>query len=238
MKSALALGITAAVLVGPAWANQGSSSYHWARASNPLRIQLGDNVDGRWDPYLQDAQTAWNKSTVIESPIVPGSTDARQCRGVAGTIQLCSAAYGLTGWLGIASISVAADNHISQVTVKLNDTYFDTAAYDTAARRRQVMCLQIAHAYGLDLQDETGHPNARDFQELDTMYEHLDPTATVAFRSNGAGEFADPGDTPSQWGRPIHFMRNGRPDEFERTDGPGLKTETHVLWAPGEAPRR
>ena len=256
MKGALALGAAWAALSVPASANHSWGGYHWARTANPVTVQLGDNVDSRWDAYLVQAQQDWNQSTVIESPLVPGSTTKR-CRGVAGTIQVCNSTYGNTGWLGIASISITGGVHITLGTVKLNDTSFNTAQYNTPAWRRLVSCQEIGHTYGLDHQDETfdnpnlgtcmdytnapagggsygpsnEYPNAHDYDELNTIYSHLDSTTTVAFRANAAGSFGEPGDTPREWGRAIHFDAKGRPDMFERVEGPGAKTLTHVFWA-------
>ena len=104
-KGALALGAAWAALSVPASANNSWGGYHWARTSNPVRVQLGDNVDSRWDSYLRTTQADWNKSTVIESPLVPGSANPKNCRGVAGTIQVCNSTYGNT-----ASASVGRRN--------------------------------------------------------------------------------------------------------------------------------
>ena len=259
IKGALALGAAVAALATPASANHSWGGYHWARTANPLTVQLGDNVDSRWDSYLRTTQSDWNQSTVIESPLVAGSTNPKNCRGVAGTIQVCNSTYGNTGWLGIASISITGGTHITQGTVKLNDTYFNTAKYNTPAWRNMVSCQEVGHTYGLDHQDENfnntnlgtcmdytndpsgtagtngnlnnEHPNAHDYDELLTIYGHLDSTTTVAFRANAAGAFGDPGDSPRDWGRAIHFDSLGRPDMFQRVDGPGLMTLTHVFWA-------
>lgn len=248
-KGVLALGAAWAALSAPASANHSWGGYHWARTANPVTVQLGDNVNSIWDPYLRTTQSDWNKSTVIESPLVPGSTNPRNCKGIAGTIQVCNSTYGNTGWLGIASISITGGTHITQGTVKLNDTYFNTAKYNTPAWRNLVSCQEVGHTYGLDHQDENfdnpnlgtcmdytsdpstnQHPNAHDYDELLTIYSHLDSFTTVAFRANAAGAFGEPGDSPKQWGRAIHFDSRGRPDKFERIDGPGLKTVTHVFW--------
>lgn len=253
---ALALGTALAAFATPAAANHSWGGYHWARTANPVTVQVGDNVDSRWDSSLQEAVADWNKSTVIESPLVPGSTSPKNCKGIAGTVQVCNSTYGRTGWLGIASISITGGTHITQSTVKLNDTYFNTATYNTPAWRNMVTCQEIGHTYGLDHQDTNfnnanlgtcmdytndpstnQHPNAHDYDQLLTIYSHLDSTTTVAFRANAAGAFGDPGNTPAEWGRAIHFDGYGRPDTFERIDGPGLKTLTHVLWAIGEGPR-
>ncbi|MFL6721202.1 MAG: hypothetical protein ACJ8FT_05280 [Sphingomonas sp.] len=260
IKGALALGAAWAAISTPAAATNSWGGYHWARTANPVTVQLGDNVDSRWDSYLVTAQSDWNQSTVIKSPLVAGSSTGR-CKGVAGTIQVCNSNYGNNGWLGIASISITGGTHITQGTVKLNDTYFNSASYNTPAWRRLVSCQEIGHTYGLDHQDETfnnynlgtcmdytnapsggtvggfnygpsnEYPNAHDYDELNIIYSHLDSTTTVAFRANAAGAFGDPGDSPREWGRAIHFDAKGRPDMFQRVDGPGLMTLTHVFWA-------
>jgi hypothetical protein len=259
IKGALALGVATAALATPASANHSWGGYHWARTANPVTVQLGDNVNGIWDPYLRTTQSDWNQSTVIESPLVAGSANSKNCRGVAGTIQVCNSTYGNTGWLGIASISITGGTHITQGTVKLNDTYFNTAKYNTPSWRNMVSCQEVGHTYGLDHQDENfsntnlgtcmdytndpsgkagtngnldnEHPDAHDFDQLNTIYGHLDSTTTVAFRGNAAGAFGDPGDSPREWGRAIHFDGRGRPDMFQRVDGPGIMTLTHVFWA-------
>jgi len=262
-KGVLAIGVAVAALASPASASHSWGSYHWARTSNPVTVALGDNVSSTWDSYLREAQVDWNKSTVIESPVVAGSSNAN-CDGVAGTIQVCNGAYGSTGWLGIASISITSGNHITQGTVQLNDSYFNTAQYNTPAWRRMVMCQEVGHAYGLDHQNSAfnnpnlgtcmdytnapagggrygpsnEHPNAHDYEQLVTIYGHLDSVSTFAFKGNGAGAFKGPGKTPREWGRPVHYDELGRPDVFQRVDGPGLLTVTHVFWAIGEGPRR
>ena len=49
----------------------------------------------------------------------------------AGRMEVCNGSYGSTGWLGIAQIWLTSGSHITQATTKLNDTYFDTPAYNT-----------------------------------------------------------------------------------------------------------
>lgn len=256
IKGALALSVAAVAIATPALATHSWGGYHWARTANPFTVQVGDNVDSRWDSALATANSDWNQSTVLNTAGVPGSTSPKNCRGIAGTIQVCNSTYGRTGWLGIASISLSGGTHISQGTVKLNDTYFNSAQYNTPAWRAMVTCQEVGHTFGLDHQDvdfnnanlgtcmdytndpsTNQHPNAHDYDELVTIYGHLDSTTTVAFRANGAGAFAEPGDTPKDWGRAVHYDGNGRPDTFERIEGPGLKTLTHVFWAIGEGPR-
>jgi hypothetical protein len=88
-------------------------------------------------------------------------------------------------------ISITGGTHITQAYTKMNDTYFDTAQYNTTAWRNLVMCQEIAHAFGLDHQDEdfnnanlgmcmdytkvpstNQHRNRHDYDQLVTIYSH------------------------------------------------------------------
>jgi hypothetical protein len=239
-------------LAAPALATHAWSTYHWKRTTAQITVPVGDNVSAQWDSFLVTAINDWNVSTVIQSPIVPGTSN-NNCRAVAGTIQVCNRTYGNNGWLGIASISLSG-GHISQGTTKLNDTYFNTAQYNTPAWRALVACQEIGHDYGLDHQDENfnnanlntcmdytndpssnQHPNAHDYEQLLTIYNHLE--AAAALPQGNAAAVADLGETPAEWGRAVRFLPDGRPHVFERIDGPGAKTITHVFWAIGEGPR-
>ena len=253
-KAVLA-GLAATALAAPVLATHSWNGYHWIKGSGELTVPVGDNVDATWDSYLRTANTDWNKSTIINSPLVAGSTSARKCSAVAGTIQVCNAAYGRTGWLGIASISLSG-GHISQGTTKLNDTYFTMAQYNNPAERALVTCQEIGHDYGLDHQDTNftnanlgtcmdytnspvgnEHPNAHDYDELTIIYNHAELAASTVFGRGAGAAPAEIGDTPASWGRAIGFTHDGRADTFERIDGPGQKTITHVYWANGEGPR-
>lgn len=240
----------AGALAVPALANHSWNNYHWVRTSAQISPPVGDNVDSRWDSYLRVANADWNKSTVIESGLVAGSANPKNCRGVAGTIQVCNSSYGNTGWLGIASISISG-GHISQGTTKLNDTYFAQARYNTPEWRALVTCQEIGHDYGLGHQDEdfntdttnscmdytnlpagNEHPDSHDYAQLVAIYDHLESAMSTTFGGVGAAGFADVGDEPQDWGRPIHSDAQGRPDVFERQEGGGRKTIVHVFWAP------
>lgn len=257
-KARLALGLALVGVAGTAVANHSWGTYHWKRTTQELTIPVGDNVDSRWDSYLVQAVNDWNQSTVIQSPLVAGSTNPKNCRGVSGTIQVCNGNYGQTGWLGIASISISG-GHIVQGTTKLNDTYFNTAQYNTPSWRALVTCQEIGHDYGLGHQNEdfntdlttscmeytnlpqgNEHPDAHDFEQLLTIYNHIESAASTTFgpgRGNGAGAgFAEVGDSPADWGRPVKFDKQGRPIMFIRDEGPG-QTIIHVFWAIGEGPR-
>ena len=260
-KSKRRLGIVAAVaaplalIATPLMANHSWSTYHWLRTGGELTVPVYKNVNASWDSYVNVAVADWNKSTVINSPLFVGNISPKTCKGVAGTIQVCNASYGRTGWLGIASISLSG-GHISQGTTKLNDTYFSTAQYNTPSWKALVTCQEIGHDYGLGHQDEdfntdltnscmdytslpagNEHPDAHDYEQLLTIYNHTESAMTAGGGRGNSGIDVEPGDTPAAWGRAIHFDRQGRPDVFERIDAPGQKTITHVFWALGEGPR-
>lgn len=157
-------------------ANHSWGSYHWAIKGIPFTLQLGDNVDSRWDSYLRDAAgyngpnvrdrqnnsfPDWSDSSVLETPIVSGGTNdakgkrtPKTCATTSGRVEVCNASYGRNGWLGIAGISVSG-SHITQGYTKLNDSYFDTTTYNTPAWRRLVTCQELGHTFGLDHTDET-----------------------------------------------------------------------------------
>ncbi|MBA2294873.1 MAG: hypothetical protein H0W16_07050 [Actinobacteria bacterium] len=235
---ALAIAVTAfAGLVGAASANHAWGNYHWARTTNSFTLKLGDNVSSAWASYLATTSTDWSKSTVLDTTVVAGQSKGR-CRPTAGRVEVCNGSYGQNGWLGVASIW-ANGSHITQGTVKVNDTYFNTATYNTPAWRNLVMCQEVGHTLGLDHQDENftntnlgtcmdytndpasnQHPNTHDYQQLEGIYAHTDSTTTVGM-STGFLPDAVPSFTPAQ--------RVSR--STYRTDlGEGRSLVTHVFW--------
>jgi hypothetical protein len=254
-KQKIAVGVMlAGMAAAPVAASHSWNGYHWIRTTNELTVPVGDNVNATWDGYLNTAIADWNQSTVINSPKVAGSAgDPKKCSAIAGTIQVCNAAYGQRGWLGIATIWLS-NGHISQGTTKLNDTYFAMARYNTPTWRQLVTCQEVGHNYGLGHQDEdfntdntnscmdytnlpagNEHPDAHDYQQLLAIYNHLESGQSIG-GGRGASGVAS-GDDVSEWGRAVHFDRQGRPDYFVQDLGNGERKVTHVLWAIGEGPR-
>jgi hypothetical protein len=166
MKFVRAALLSCGVLVaGPAVADHAWSTYHWQKGGGELAVRVGDNVSAKWDIYLQRALNGgprvgggsgdgWNASSVINSSVVPGTTNPKNCKAVSGTIQVCNSRYGNNGWLGIAQIWLSG-GHIVQGVTKLNDTYFDTSSYNKAEWRMLVTCQEVGHDYGLGHTDET-----------------------------------------------------------------------------------
>lgn len=239
----------AGLAAGPAAADHSWGGYHWARTANPFNLKLGDNVSSAWDAYLATTSSDWSVSSVLDTTVVPGGTTARRCRATLGRVEVCNLTYGNNGWLGIASISVQG-THITQGTVKLNDTYFNTPTYNTPAWRNLVMCQEVGHTFGLDHQDETftnpnlgtcmdytnnpasnQHPNAHDYQQLEAIYAHLDSTTTVKSSTGQTAAALGDGNSQAEWGQAIRDSGDGRPSLFVRDFGNSQRVFTFVVWA-------
>ena len=155
-----------------------------------------------------------------------------------GRVEVCNAAYGNRGWLGIASISVN-QSHITQATTKMNDTYYAPGSkYDTPAWRAAVVCQEIGHAWGLDHQDESGadfhtcmdyasnpdadnmHPNTHDYEQLASIYSHFDSSTTIGL---SATEGAKPYKTERK--------DSQRASKIVESYADGSKRVTFIYWA-------
>lgn len=235
--------------------------YHWARTSNPFTLKLGDNLSSSWDPYLATTSTDWSVSTVLDTTIVTGRANPKNCRATSGRVEVCNSKYGNNGWLGVAQIWISG-GHIVQGTTKLNDTYFNSAAYNTRAWRNLVMCQEVGHTFGLDHQDETfnnpnlgtcmdytddpsgllsrgplsnEHPNTHDYDELGIIYSHLDSfnSATSSIQQAPTANYRAflNSDLVSMSDWGRAIRNNGKVAIFERDFGNGNKVFTFVILA-------
>ena len=229
-----------------------------------MLIQIMSNVSNTWDSHLNGASSDWSQSVVLDTAVVAGGGSSTTCSPTKGKVKVCNATYGGTGWLGVASIW-AFGPHITQGTVKLNDTYFNSPPYNTQAWRNLVMCQEVGHTFGLDHQDENfnnanlgtcmdytnnpstnQHPNQHDYDQLVTIYSHLDSTTTVASSisqspsrgnskpaAHNTPTVADDIDTsnPAEWGMMARSMHGGRVEVYERNLGAKKKLITFVVWA-------
>ncbi len=228
-------GVIGAAAVATALGSHSWGGYHWARTANPFTLKLGDNVNSTWDASLAGASSDWTASSVLDTTIVVGGTRPKNCRPTSGRVEVCNAFYGNNGWLGIAQIWVSG-GHITQGAVKVNDTYFSTAKYNTPAWRNLVMCQEIGHTFGLDHQDESfdnpnlgtcmdytsdpstnQHPNQHDYDQLEAIYTHLDSTTTVGQSAGG-----NPGQAQ---------MQRVRDNLWVQDLGNGRRLYTFVFWA-------
>lgn len=224
--------------------------YHWARTGSAFTLKLGKNISQDWEVYLATTSFDWSQSSVLDTVIVAGSTTPKTCKPRSGRVEVCNARYGSTGWLGIAQIWISS-GHISQGTVKLNDTYFQTASYNTPAWRNLVSCQEVGHTFGLAHQDENfsnanlntcmdytslpasnQHPNTHDYDMLQSIYAHTDNVTTV----DGTGT-VPPAlmgldvSSAKDWGRLVKANRDGMLETYERELLPGWRLVTHVFWA-------
>jgi hypothetical protein len=186
-------------IVTPAQANHAWENYHWSRGANPFNVTLVDGLDSTWDAYLPPVSSDWSQSQVLDTSITTGASDLltrSACQPIAGKVFVCNANYGPNLWLGLATIWLSGD-HITQGTVQVNDFYFGQAQYNNTAERRHVLCQEVGHTFGLAHQSENGDslntcmdyysnvsnsdtksttPNAHDYDQLNTIYSHLDGT--------------------------------------------------------------
>jgi hypothetical protein len=263
-----------AAFSSPAQAHHSWKSYgkvlHWERTSNPFTLKLGDNVSSDWDDNLIQTSSDWTKETgsaadVLDTQVVPGSTNGTDCTPTEGRVEVCNAAYGENGWLGLAQVWVPdwRSGHISQGTTKINDSYFSQAPYNTTPAWKQlVMCQEVGHTFGLDHQNEkfnnanlgtcmdytndpdggpdgasqtdpsNEHPNQHDYNQLATIYKHLDVTTTVGASAASKAASKIPSEinrgnlnSRAQWGRLIKTSPDGKLQVYERVvDGSKLIT--------------
>jgi hypothetical protein len=222
------------------------STYHWARTSNPLSLKTLDSVTSGWDATFATTVAVWSVSSVLDLVSEAGSdyaTSRKKCTPTSGKVRVCNSAYGRNGWLGLAQIWLSG-GHISQGTAKLNDSYFALAAYNTTAWKNHVMCQEVGHTLGLGHTSEDGssqgtcmdyardptgsqHPNAHDYEQLASIYQHLDSTTTASAASatSAQGASDDAGDLGALVGK------RGRTEHWIRLLPKGEELHTFVILA-------
>ena len=255
-SSVVVVVLFVSLFVVSALANHSWGLYHWGRTANPFALKLGDNVSSAWDGYLATSSSDWSLSSVLDTVVVSGSTNPRTCKSVTGRVEVCNYKYGRNGWLGVASIWINSTGHITKGTAKMNDSYFNSAPYNTSAWKNLVMCQEVAHTFGLDHQDEdfnnpplgscmdyssdptlNQHPNQHDYDQLEAIYSHLDSTNTasqVSFSKLGqlvAGIKEANADENEEWGRAIRKSHDKRNSLYEKNLDKGEKVYTFVIWA-------
>ncbi|MBC7560635.1 MAG: hypothetical protein H7270_15085 [Dermatophilaceae bacterium] len=210
LKSILTAIASAAILIGttaaPAQAAHAWGQYHWSTTNGIVAKTIYSSVTSDWSGNLAVANSDWNTSTHLQNTVVASATDLTtrtNCPMVAGAIRVCNAAYGGTGWSGLASINISG-SHITQGNTKLNDTY---EAGAPAAERQGVMCQEVGHDFGLGHQDENftnpnlgtcmdytnnwttnQHPNTHDYDQLNTIYNHADAASKARHASAAPGQ--------------------------------------------------
>lgn len=267
MQTKILTAIAAVSLSTAALADHSWSNYHWARTTSSFDLTVINSTTTDWDGYVTDAVADWSSSSdlnLVEDLNGDSSRRTRrQCRGGDGTVRICNLDYGNTGWLGIAGISLDSNGHISTGYTKLNDTYFDTAYYDTPDWKLSVTCQELGHNIGLDHQDEDFNntslescmdyqdppwpfANQHDFEQIAAQYGHLDSYNSYATSGGGgdgggSGCNAPPGKGCNRAdvgnngaiGWGASIGRRGNQETFIRIDPDGTMHVTFVTWVPG-----
>jgi hypothetical protein len=184
--------LLAAAFAIPTAASHSWNNYHWARTTSPFDLPVVKSVTQDWQFEFSESLTRWSLSEKLNNVVGAVADDnktRKRCQMVNGQMRVCNAAYGQNGWLGMATINIDANGHITRGTVKVNDSYgwyFDA----NPGLDNHVMCQEIGHVYGLGHTSEDGSsqgtcmdyssslnsqwPNAHDYQQLDSIYAHLD----------------------------------------------------------------
>lgn len=250
---------TTAVHAGHSW-----NDYHWARTSSPFDLIIVNSTTSDWDGYVGQSVADWSLSSVLNMVEDPnGSTtsqDRRKCSGGDGWVRICNLAYGQTGWLGIAGISIDTNGHITTGYTKLNDTYFTQAYYNTPEWKQSVTCQELGHNVGLDHQDENfnntslyscmdyqdppyAYPNQHDYDQLGILYTDVDSYDSYSGGGSSGGgsgcnapagkgcNKAGPSQGNVDMGWGVSLGRRGNVEKFLRIDPDGTRHLTFVTWA-------
>jgi len=73
------------------------------------------------------------------------------------------------------------------------------------------------------------HPNKHDYDELATIYTHLDSFTTVGAATRSAAPAVL--ENPSEWGQLMKVSHGGKTQVFDRDFGNGQHVVTFVIWA-------
>jgi len=258
MNYRLVVALGALIFSGNCLADHSWSTYHWARTTLSFDLTVVNSTTSDWTPYVSDAMNDWSMSTKLNMVEEEGDKSAnirRRCRAPKGKLRICNDTYGNNGWLGIAGISIDGSGHITKGYTKLNDTYFspsyEDGYYYTPAWKQSVACQELGHNIGLDHQDENFHnqslfscmdyqdppfefPNDHDFEQLESIYEHLDSSDSDDGTCNappGKGCNKAGAKNNNGWGKSMG--RRGNAEVFIRTDQQGIRHLTHVTWING-----
>jgi len=253
------LGAVALFITVIACADNQWGPYQWARTTASFDLQVVNSVTPEWDAYVSQSTVDWSASEVVNLVEVAGSDSKkirRRCTPPSGKVRVCNLAYGNNGWLGLAAIYVDSLDHIVKGYVKLNDTYFATDTYNTYEWRQGVTCQELGHELGLDHQDTnfnnealltcmdyqvpmTTTPNQHDYDQLVTIYAHLDTYDSYA-SADDAEEPKEPrpcrgkkcnSAEQASWG--LSLGRQGQTETFLSFERDGERRITYVIWAEG-----
>lgn len=199
------LVFSSATMASHAW-----STYHWGRTTNSFTLKVVDSTTSEWDGAFYGSLSRWSDSSVLDL-VIDSTNESRKtrkrCQSVAGQMRVCNASYGFNGWLGLASIYLDSNGHITKGTAKMNDSYASYWAIE--GEKNHVMCQEIGHVFGLGHTSEDGSsqgtcmdysndinsqwPNSHDYNMLATMYDHTDTYNSYDDSNSGGSGGGDGG---------------------------------------------
>jgi hypothetical protein len=208
LKASLLILVSSILFPISTFADHAWNDYHWARTTASFDLTVINSTTSDWDGHVSQAVGDWSQSTalnLVEDPTGATSNRVRRkCNAPGGMVRICNLAYGQTGWLGIAGISIDSSGHIIKGYTKLNDTYFSWDFYNNQAWKQSVTCQELGHNVGLSHQDEdfnnvslsscmdyqdppTEYPNQHDYDQLLLLYGHLDSYGSYDGGDSGDG---------------------------------------------------
>jgi hypothetical protein len=206
----LCSAFTLSLLSANLYAGNTWGTYHWARTANPMTIKVIDSLTPEWDTAYKTTLQEWSWSPLLDLTQVGADdslTTRQNCPSVSGQIRVCNYAYGVNGWLGLASIGVDANGHIDRARARMNDSY--ASYWGILGEMNHVMCQEVGHLFGLDHTSVDGSsqascmdystdvssqwPNGADFDTLVQIYGgHVD-----SYNSYSTATSTAPAPTPT-----------------------------------------
>ncbi len=254
-RLATAVAAAGVMLAASLTANASHSwnNYHWARTTSSFTLQTLNSTVAtsyvNWPAKLSTAASQWSQSTKLDLSVAAYSNTSRarkRCTAVAGKIRVCNASYGNNGWLGLASINLDSNGHISQGTAKMNDSYTSTWASDPN-EAAHVMCQEVGHTFGLGHTSEDGSsqgtcmdyssspsstaPNQHDYDQLVLQYAHTD--SYNSYSTSSAAAWKVQASMAGQNPMGVRVRKGVFDEMWVAADGKGGIWVHHVTLAPG-----